>query len=208
MNSLPQAFEKKLRRLEKNRESARECRRRKKEHVVELQKQVALLEAENLKLKLQLKVGEESQAQERQEKGRITKKLDDMVRPAFCLNIGGKWVASQSVMSIKALCELCRLPVGRYSLVTSIIWPGSIASFLLSIAPHFFLSLQQVKTGASESDIWQTIDMLKERYSDYGSDRRSAIEFHTNQLEKVRAWWETRERGRKREQLFTCFVLF
>eukprot|EP00624_Nannochloropsis_granulata_P000568 evm.model.NODE_12196_length_10915_cov_17.454695.5 len=119
MNTLPQAFEKKLRRLEKNRESARECRRRKKEHVVELQKQVALLEAENLKLKLQLKVGEESQAQERQEKGRITKKLDDMV-----------------------------------------------------------------KTGASESDIWQTIDMLKERYSDYGSDRRSAIEFHTNQLEK------------------------
>ena len=80
MNTLPQAFEKKLRRLEKNRESARECRRRKKEHVVELQKQVAHLEAENLKLKLQLKVGEESQAQERQEKGRITKKLDDMVR--------------------------------------------------------------------------------------------------------------------------------
>jgi len=79
MNTLPQAFEKKLRRLEKNRESARECRRRKKEHVVELQKQVAHLEAENLKLKLQLKLGEESQAQERQEKGRITKKLDDMV---------------------------------------------------------------------------------------------------------------------------------
>ncbi|TFJ84656.1 hypothetical protein NSK_004121 [Nannochloropsis salina CCMP1776] len=120
INSLPQAFEKKLRRLEKNRESARECRRRKKEHVVELQKQVAHLEAENLKLKLQLKVGEESQAQERQEKARITKKLDEMV-----------------------------------------------------------------KTGASESDIWQTIDMFKERYSDYGSDRRSAIEFHTNQLEKL-----------------------
>lgn len=80
INSLPQAFEKKLRRLEKNRESARECRRRKKEHVVELQKQVAHLEAENLKLKLQLKVGEESQAQERQEKARITKKLDEMVR--------------------------------------------------------------------------------------------------------------------------------
>lgn len=80
INSLPQAFEKKLRRLEKNRESARECRRRKKEHVVELHKQVAHLEAENLKLKLQLKVGEESQAQERQEKARITKKLDEMVR--------------------------------------------------------------------------------------------------------------------------------
>lgn len=47
---------------------------------MELQKQVAHLEAENLKLKLQLKVGEESQAQERQEKARITKKLDEMVR--------------------------------------------------------------------------------------------------------------------------------
>lgn len=90
MNTLPQAFEKKLRRLEKNRESARECRRRKKEHVVELQKQVAHLEAENLKLKLQLKVGEESQAQERQEKGRITKKLDDMVRFVVLLLCGGR----------------------------------------------------------------------------------------------------------------------
>lgn len=47
---------------------------------MELQKQVAMLEAENLKLKLQLKVGEESEAQERQEKERITKKLDEMVR--------------------------------------------------------------------------------------------------------------------------------
>lgn len=46
----------------------------------ELQKQVARLEAENLRLKLQLKVGEESEAQERQEKERITKKLDEMVR--------------------------------------------------------------------------------------------------------------------------------
>lgn len=43
----------------------------------------------------------------------------------------------------------------------------------------------QVKNGASEADIWQTIDMFKERYSDYGSDRRSAIDFHVNQLEKA-----------------------
>lgn len=47
------------------------------------------------------------------------------------------------------------------------------------------LPTKQVKSGASEADIWQTIDMFKERYSDYGSDRRSAIEFHTNQLEKL-----------------------
>jgi len=37
------------------------------------------LEAENLKLKLELKVGEESQQQERAEKERVTKKLDEMV---------------------------------------------------------------------------------------------------------------------------------
>jgi hypothetical protein len=47
------------------------------------------------------------------------------------------------------------------------------------------LCLVQVRNGASESDIWQTIDMFKEKYSDYGSDRRSAIEFHVSQLEKV-----------------------
>lgn len=72
-----------------------ECRRRKKEHVVELQTQVARLEAENLRLKLQLKVGEESEAQERQEKERITKKLDDMVRGKrlieSCLKRGGRF---------------------------------------------------------------------------------------------------------------------
>lgn len=46
---------------------------------MDLQSQVARLEAENLKLKLELKVGEESEQKERQEKDRIIKKLDDMV---------------------------------------------------------------------------------------------------------------------------------
>lgn len=48
--------EKKLRRLEKNRLSARECRRRKREATENMQQQIALLEGENLRLRLQLQV--------------------------------------------------------------------------------------------------------------------------------------------------------
>jgi hypothetical protein len=33
----------------------------------------------------------------------------------------------------------------------------------------------QVRNGASESDIWQTIDMFKEKYSDYGPDHSLII---------------------------------
>jgi hypothetical protein len=49
--------EKKLRRLEKNRLSARECRRRKREATEDMQRQINLLEGENLRLRLQLQVG-------------------------------------------------------------------------------------------------------------------------------------------------------
>lgn len=49
--------EKKLRRLEKNRLSARECRRRKREATEHMQRQINLLEGENLRLRLQLQVG-------------------------------------------------------------------------------------------------------------------------------------------------------
>ena len=48
--------EKKLRRLEKNRLSARECRRRKREATEHMQRQINLLEGENLRLRLQLQV--------------------------------------------------------------------------------------------------------------------------------------------------------
>jgi hypothetical protein len=48
--------EKKLRRLEKNRLSARECRRRKREATETLSQQINLLEGENLRLRLQLQV--------------------------------------------------------------------------------------------------------------------------------------------------------
>ena len=49
--------EKKLRRLEKNRLSARECRRRKREATEDMQRQINMLESENLRLRLQLQVG-------------------------------------------------------------------------------------------------------------------------------------------------------
>jgi hypothetical protein len=48
--------EKKLRRLEKNRLSARECRRRKREATENLASQINVLEGENLRLRLQLQV--------------------------------------------------------------------------------------------------------------------------------------------------------
>lgn len=51
-----QLSEKKLRRLEKNRLSARECRRRKREATENLERQINVLEGENLRLRLQLQV--------------------------------------------------------------------------------------------------------------------------------------------------------
>jgi len=52
----PQLSEKKLRRLEKNRLSARECRRRKREATENLEREINVLEGENLRLRLQLQV--------------------------------------------------------------------------------------------------------------------------------------------------------
>ena len=51
-----QLSEKKLRRLEKNRLSARECRRRKREATENMERQINVLEGENLRLRLQLQV--------------------------------------------------------------------------------------------------------------------------------------------------------
>eukprot|EP01038_Epipyxis_sp_PR26KG_P014704 gene14704-19762_t len=41
-----------------------------------------------------------------------------------------------------------------------------------------------IKEGASESDIQKAIEELQERFSDYGRDRRSAIDFHVSQLRR------------------------
>eukprot|EP00611_Tribonema_gayanum_P024189 TRINITY_DN5278_c0_g1_i2.p1 TRINITY_DN5278_c0_g1~~TRINITY_DN5278_c0_g1_i2.p1 ORF type:complete len:347 (+),score=138.58 TRINITY_DN5278_c0_g1_i2:385-1425(+) len=71
--------EKRLRRLEKNRMSARECRRRKKEHVQALQRQLAGLEADNLELRLKLKIGDEAREREDDEIAGLKQRLQEMV---------------------------------------------------------------------------------------------------------------------------------
>jgi len=112
--------EKKLRRLEKNRLSARECRRRKREATENLERQINLLEGENLKLRLQLQIGEEAEDKTRQEQEKLT--------------------------------------------------DGIVAL---------------LKNGASESDVYENIEKFKEKFADYGRDRRSAIEFHLRNIERL-----------------------
>ena len=72
--------EKKLRRLEKNRLSARECRRRKREATENMERQINLLEGENLRLRLQLQVGDEAQASMNQEQHKLTEGLDKLLK--------------------------------------------------------------------------------------------------------------------------------
>lgn len=109
--------EKKKRRLERNRQSARQCRKRKKEKKILLRQQLAHLEADNLQLRLKLQVGDE------------TNSLD------------------QSVFITNKLNEM-------------------------------------IKEGATDAEIQRTIQELKERFSDYGRDRRSAVDFHIAQLRR------------------------
>mmetsp|Transcript_436 Transcript_436/g.946 ORF Transcript_436/g.946 Transcript_436/m.946 type:complete len:347 (-) Transcript_436:178-1218(-) len=113
--------EKKLRRLEKNRLSARECRRRKREATENMQGQIALLEGENLRLRLQLQVGEEAEQTNHQKQIDSTKALDELLK-------SGK---------------------------------------------------------ASESEIYAKIEEYKEKFADYGRDRRSAMEFHLKNVERL-----------------------
>jgi hypothetical protein len=112
--------EKKLRRLEKNRLSARECRRRKREAAESLERQINILEGENLRLRLQLQIGEEAEDSASREQSKLTSEIDDLL-----------------------------------------------------------------KSGASEVEIFATLEEFKEKYADYGKSRRSAIEFHLRNLERL-----------------------
>jgi hypothetical protein len=113
-----EAAEKKKRRLERNRVSAKQCRARKKEKTMMFRHQLAQLESENLQLRLKLQVGNNDPTHDAQS-AIITTKLDEMMTE-----------------------------------------------------------------GASEVDIDKKIQELKERFSDYGRDRRSAIDFHITQLKR------------------------
>jgi hypothetical protein len=112
--------EKKRRRLEKNRLSARECRRRKKQSAENVQREIVVLESENLRLRLQLQIGEEAEDSLHKEQTKLTEDMDALL-----------------------------------------------------------------KSGASEAEIYATIEEFKEKFADYGRDRRSAIEFHLRNIERL-----------------------
>jgi hypothetical protein len=114
-----QLAEKKKRRLERNRASARECRKRKKEKKLQLRAQLAKLETDNLQLRLKLQIGKESLENTHEKSSVITNKLNELIQQ-----------------------------------------------------------------HASESEIQAKIQELKEHFADYGRDRRSAIDFHINQVRR------------------------
>ena len=112
--------EKKLRRLEKNRLSARECRRRKREATENIQREINVLEGENLRLRLQLQIGDEAEENMKREQAKLTEDIDELL-----------------------------------------------------------------KSGAPESEIFSALESFKEKHADYGRDRRSAIEFHLRNIERL-----------------------
>jgi hypothetical protein len=112
--------EKKLRRLEKNRLSARECRRRKREATENLERQINLMEAENLRLRLQMQIGEEAEESMQREQQKFSEDIDELL-----------------------------------------------------------------KSGASEAEIYVALESFKEKHADYGRDRRTAIEFHLRNIERL-----------------------
>ncbi|GAB9463028.1 hypothetical protein Gpo141_00000504 [Globisporangium polare] len=66
--------------LERNRESARECRRRKREHILGVEERCRQLERENMELRGQLKAGKEAMKQEEKEKNRVCEELEQMIQ--------------------------------------------------------------------------------------------------------------------------------
>ena len=119
-NGASSTSDKVLSRLEKNRQSARDCRRRKKERVKDLEERVKRLERQNRELRVQLKIGRESEEADATEKWRITNQIRELV-----------------------------------------------------------------EKNESDATIAQTIDMFKDRYADYGQERRSTIRYHIDQLEEL-----------------------
>ncbi|GMF25178.1 unnamed protein product [Phytophthora lilii] len=78
-NSDMTSLQRKLK-LERNRESARECRRRKREHILGVEERCRQLERENMELRGQLKAGKEAIRQEEKEKNRVCEELEKMIQ--------------------------------------------------------------------------------------------------------------------------------
>merc|ERR1712238_311422 len=106
--------------LEKNRISARECRKRKKEANQVMEEEIERLESENLTLRLQLHVGIEADESTRQEQERLTQLITELLM-----------------------------------------------------------------SGGSEAQVHYFLEEFKERFADYGRDRRSATEYHLSNIERL-----------------------
>ena len=78
--SIDEILLKKRTRQERNRESARECRLRKKIRQTQLIQLIAQKEAENLALRLKLKIGPEAQEKEAEDSLQITARLDSLLK--------------------------------------------------------------------------------------------------------------------------------
>jgi len=72
--------EKKLRRLEKNRLSARACRRRKREAAQDMEREILKLEDDNMNLRLQLQIGEEAEASSCKEREEFMEGVDQLLK--------------------------------------------------------------------------------------------------------------------------------
>ena len=42
-----------------------------------------------------------------------------------------------------------------------------------------------LESGASEAEMYENIEKFKEKFADYGVDRRSAIDFHLRNIERL-----------------------
>lgn len=157
-NSQQQLSEKKLRRLEKNRLSARECRRRKREATENLEREINVLEGENLRLRLQLQVRFRMFKCIEWETSCTRRKRFWYHLQAFLLSICflSSQIGEEAEESLKQ--EQDKLTEGLDALL---------------------------KSGASEVEIFSTIEEFKEKFADYGRDRRSAIEFHLRNVERL-----------------------
>ena len=113
--------EKRRRRLEKNKIAARECRKRKKEQMEKLEQEINLLEAENLRLKIKLRVGDEGEQVDEMERERVHNEIDSLLQSG----------------------------------------------------------------DATDSEISAMIEKYRQDHADYGLTRRSALEYHLRNVEKL-----------------------
>jgi hypothetical protein len=81
-----------------------------------------------------------------------------------------------------------------YVFVYLVVWIVYYLLFMhFQLDTHSFIHYQLIihcpssvlKSGASDPEIYNSIEMFKEKFADYGRDRRSAIEFHLRNAERL-----------------------